>query len=70
MHRTPDQIRHAIGRMELVRDGLRITKMAAHERIAQQGIDALKWVLGEDNQFGRTVDKVDTDVRTANANNN
>lgn len=67
---SEDRIRHAINRMELVRDGLKLNKMAAHERIAQQGIDALKWALGEDNQFGQTVDKVDADIRAAAANNN
>lgn len=67
---SEERIRHAVNSMKLVRDGCELTNMVAHARIAQQGIDALNWVLGEDNQFGQTVDKVDADIRTATANNN
>lgn len=47
-----------------------MSDMPAHERIAQQGIDALNWVLGADNQFGETISQIDGQVRTAMANNN
>ncbi len=68
--KSVEEIKHAIERMKLVRDGCAQGNMIAHARIAQQSIDTLGWVLGEDNLFGKTVASVDGAINSAVAHLN
>ena len=68
--RTEEEVRHAMKRFNDSRDGLRQMRLFAHAMIADQSVETLKWMLGEESTFGATLDKIDAEIKSALSVNN
>ena len=68
--RTEQEIDHAIRRMTLVRDGLRLQKLEAHATIADYIVEALKWSRGGESKMTEIIDNLDSGIASALAHTN